>query len=292
MNIKWGKYGEFEGPYCYGALKYKLPKESNLDEKLLAVISATEGNFDSVNMYDKCIISVGIIQWCEAQFFGVSSMLSEFCISFGFQKVQQNMQEINNLLGYNSWQKQSTGKFCFVKKDNTPVKTIEEQRELFLGCSGKIGSWGESQKNKAILWAKTFVNILNIPEMLEFQKKYTIEKLKNVFLNKDVSKILFDNGKIKVDDSDDIIKAAYLSFLSFSANNPKFARNNFLKSHKENLENFKTRKWLVSILKEMTFSNKIIIYEDRYQKITVLLNNWYPNLKLPKNSIELLKESV
>jgi hypothetical protein len=291
MNVKWGKYSDYEGPYCFGNIKYVIPEKSNLDEKSLAVVAATEGNFDGVNMYDRCIISVGIIQWCEAQYFGVTNLLSDFCKQFGVEKINFHLKEINEFLGYDCWKNIEKNKFSFTNKDGSAVKNINEQQALFLGCSGKIGSWNSENKKRAELWVKTFVNILRIPEMTEFQKQYTIAKLKSIFLNKDVAKILFPNS-LRPEESTPIIDAAYLAYISFSANNPKFARNNFLNANLKNKDNFKTRGWLLAILKEMTFANKIKIYEDRYDKIIKVINSFFPHLNLPKNSLELSKEVV
>jgi hypothetical protein len=62
-QIKWGEYKNYEGPYFIGSVPFSLSSNPSDDEKILAVITATEGGcYDSINMYDSCILSSGLIQ--------------------------------------------------------------------------------------------------------------------------------------------------------------------------------------------------------------------------------------
>jgi hypothetical protein len=287
-KIGWGKYNEYEGPFYFGKFKFQLPEKNTLDDKLLAIISATEGNFDSINMYDKCIISVGIIQWCEANYFGVSQMLSEFCKKHGRNELDLAFVKIYEHLGYNCWAADKIGDFNFIDKSGNKINTIEKQQQFFLGCDGKIGSWNENAKKLASIWIESFIILLSNQKMVDFQKGYTTRRAKTLFLNKDVAKVLFPNDLKPIETSNEYINAAYLAYMSYSANNPKKARNNFLEAHKKHLESFGTKIWLLEILKSMTFTDKIKIYRDRYDKIVDILNRIY-KVDLPKSHTNLLK---
>src|SRR5512138_1105983 len=75
-DIKWSSYQTFEGPFFIGTQGFKLPEQPTFNDRILAVITATEGgHWNAINMYDRCIMTVGLIQWCEAGQYSVSDML-------------------------------------------------------------------------------------------------------------------------------------------------------------------------------------------------------------------------
>ena len=77
-QIGWGKYGGYEGPLFWGSASVTVPDEPSDAEKVLKVVTSTEGGkWDAVNGYDRMIISVGAIQWGEASQFSVSDMLGK-----------------------------------------------------------------------------------------------------------------------------------------------------------------------------------------------------------------------
>ena len=75
-DIGWGKYSQYEGPYFKGTRKFQLPDNPSEEYKVLAVITKTEGGaYNAINAYDRCIISVGLLQWCEAKYYLSSRLL-------------------------------------------------------------------------------------------------------------------------------------------------------------------------------------------------------------------------
>src|SRR5688500_5534365 len=78
-QVAWGSYLDFEGPWTRGV--HRMPPigaDATIEEKTVAVIAATEGAaFDAVNMYDRCVLTVGCIQFCDGGQFSVCDMLGE-----------------------------------------------------------------------------------------------------------------------------------------------------------------------------------------------------------------------
>lgn len=63
-KIGWGGYADWEGPWYRGSVPYALPtdREPTFIEKVGAVVTATEGGcLDAINMYDRCVLTVGFI---------------------------------------------------------------------------------------------------------------------------------------------------------------------------------------------------------------------------------------
>lgn len=280
IKVLWGKYSKFEGPFYPGIINYNLPKNSTLEDKTIKIVSATEGRFDSINMYDKCIISVGLIQFCEANYYLVTKLFSEFCKKYGTNILDTSLTEIKQLIGYNPWFKDSDNEFRFHTKNGDKIDSLKEQQDLFLGCSGEIGSWNEQAIQKAKLWAKCVAKFLQSKEMTVFQIEYLKKFIKQNYTSKFLNETLEKN---KNTEFKDLSEAIYLSYISFASNNPKNAKEN-LEITKNKNSNVLTKEFLVDMLRQMTFANSITIYKKRYEKIARELNLMYPSLSLPNTS--------
>jgi hypothetical protein len=57
--------------------KLSLADDHDFLDEAVYIFSSTEGCIDSVNMYDKCIVSVGCAQWCEAFTGGFVELIGE-----------------------------------------------------------------------------------------------------------------------------------------------------------------------------------------------------------------------
>ena len=284
MKISWGKYTNYEGPYHIGENKFILPEKHDLSDRILYTISATEGNFDSVNMYDKCIVSIGMIQWCEANYCGSTSLISEFSLRYGREIFDTSFKEIIDFLGYNPLKLINT-KYWFVDQTGNIIDKVDEQKKYFLGCDGTIGSWNDTAKNKANIWLRSFATFLKNKKVIEFQVEYTKRKINELYFHRDVKNILnsvIRDSKEKVE----IYESAMIAYISFAANHPKFAKENFILAHEKNKDKIFTREWLLAIIRQMTFKNQIKIYSHRYEKIIKVLNSLY-NINMPKSADEL-----
>jgi hypothetical protein len=76
-KIKWASYKEYSGPWYRGSKKLSLADDHDFLDEAVYIFSSTEGCIDSVNMYDKCIVSVGCAQWCEAFTGGFVELIGE-----------------------------------------------------------------------------------------------------------------------------------------------------------------------------------------------------------------------
>lgn len=281
-EIGWGSYQEFEGPYFRGKIKFSIGANPTEEQKWLEVFSATEsGHYDAINMYDRCIVTVGVAQWCEARQFSVSDMLGYVAEKCGIQVIHSNL--MSSFISTNStFKKLPNKKWRFVFIDNRGVvDTVEKQRELFLGCSGKKNEWQPENKLRAKQWAADLASIWLDENARKAQIEFTISRMKWFFL-KEAKEILLDD---KTDTPlANMIRAAYASY---AGNNPTHAKNALVELMEENRHEKWSYAWCVDLLKKMTFNPKIAIYPGRYDKIRPVLERLWDNIILPKTSAEL-----
>lgn len=280
-KVRWGSYREYEGPWFQGVYSLKeVPSSAPLDQKILAVITSTEGgHFDAINMYDRMICTVGLIQWGDAGQFSVCDMLGE--VAQRDPSALTYLSDYVSKRGY-SFKKTSFG-WRFVKSDGTPVTTIPLQQELYLnGCDGKKGSWREDQKE----WTRGFVvalqSVWDSQAARDVQTEFTVRKLRG-FATKRALEQLFKDPTARSADSR-IVEAAQSSYLSFAANLPAVADKQLAalstSAPKWSLQ------WLIALLKQLTFGPKIDIYPHRYDAIRPTIEKLW-GLKLPVSASAL-----
>lgn len=282
QQIGWGKYGGFEGPYFWGSIKYSLPENPTEDERRVRVLTATEGGaYDAVNMYDKCIVSVGLIQWCEATYTLTSRLLHAVCEACGPEGVLSALKPALDLTG-SEFKKNTSGQWRF-HVGGREVNTLIAQQTLFLGCSGQESSWNDKAKAQAKLWAACMANVWTDPKAQRVQADYTGQRLMG-FVVKDASKILFDDKRT----NDGYVGMLRAAFLSFAGNNPKHASEEIVKIAAASKSVKWTRDWCIAALKQLTFGPHIAIYGERYDKIRPWLEQLWVGVSLPKTHEELL----
>ena len=60
-DIRWSRYRGFEGPFHIGRHRFVVPKQPTEEDRIVAVITATEGgHFESYNGYDGQDCSYGL----------------------------------------------------------------------------------------------------------------------------------------------------------------------------------------------------------------------------------------
>lgn len=190
--IGWGNYGGFEGPFYLGRVPWDPPDimERSFLHKTLYVTTAAEGHADGYNGYDACIRSGGLIGWCDrATQFSYSDMLG--LAAEREPAVLEELLPAMSLCG-STFQKNAAGKWRdFV--GGVEVTTQPQQRALFLGCDGRIGSYGPAERVRAKTWAAACANVWRHPRALEAQVDFTLPRLMG-FLEADVTKALFDDA--------------------------------------------------------------------------------------------------
>jgi len=279
-DVKWGSYKEYEGPYSYGLGKLDLQTFPTRGHVLLDVVTQTEGGSPSaVNAYDRCIVSLGLLQWCEAKYFLSSKMLG--AIASKDPALLDPLRESLTLSGAEFKQK-ALGKWRFFYNDGEEVDTAEEQHRLFFnGSNGYRGQWEEADKVHAKEWVAAFVNTLHQPEAIDVQVSFTADRMYN-FATRSAKGILFEDGKTL----EGWPGAVQAGFLSFAANLPAVASKHLGIAVASTTAPKWSQDWCIHILKQLTFGPGISIYPHRYDKIRPRIEHHF-GIDLPDFSAEL-----
>lgn len=269
--IGWGSYDKYEGPFFRGSIRYTAPTQPDFMDKVLAVLTVTEGGcYDAINMYDRCIVSVGLIQWCEGGQFSVSTMLGR-CNELDTPTLQHQISKFPIQVEF---KRNKQGLYRFFYK-NIEVGTQELQRQLFLGSSttGMKGTWTETTKQYAKEVAAWFANIWLSPFYRQVQAEYTKAKIPS-FLLPESRRILFSS----ITPSDQLswsgaLRAAYYSF---AGNLPAVANRSLQKAvqNKDWVAADETDKFRLA-LQSLTFAPGIAIYPQRYNNIAPVLHRLF-----------------
>lgn len=277
-DIGWGSYQEFEGPFYRGKVKFELPSSPTLVDKQLAAITAVEsGHYDAINMYDRMIVTVGLIQWGEANTFSVSKMLGHLCESGLESVVQSHLKPALNASGA-SFKISKNNNWRFFIGD-LEVNSVLLQQKLFLRCDGRKGSWTEQNKNHAKLWAACLASVFEDPKTREVQKRYTANRLLG-FVMANARKSLFEDNA-----STDWAEATRAIYLTFAINLPRIAGEMF--SSTKFVGNKWSKDWCLCLIKRLTFGPNIKIYPKRYDAIRPVIEKLF-SIDLPKSSNDLM----
>lgn len=289
-DIKWGFYDEYEGPYFKGNQYPQIVNASSSElDKLMTVLVATESGwaYDAVNMYDRMIVSIGLIQFGEMGQYSVSDMLGKVAEDCGVSVVLDPLS--GSLNDSNAtFKKNSLGKWRFFFNDERgEVNNVDKQRALFLGCSGRrvrqknksdhADSWTPELRVKAIRWAAALANVWSTPCARASQLDFVKKRL-TWFLLPDAKKILF--GKDAVGARAMALQAIYTSF---AGNNPLIAKNALVTAVKESKAEKWSEAWSWTIMRHLVFDSKIAIYPARFDKIKPIVERLW-NVRLPNSS--------
>jgi hypothetical protein len=263
-DVKWGKYLDYEGPWVPGSVPFTQVENPDFLDICLEVFTATEGGrFDAINMYDRCIVSVGIIQWCEASQMSVSDMLGELAAKYTLDqfpglKAHLNSIDASFVLTGSKWR---------FYMDRELVDTVPEQQQLFLGTSnGKKGSWSSASKERATAWARVLASVFGTSEGQEMQRTYTKRRVMG-FVFPEVRKSLFDSAWSGDDTWNMVARVAYLSF---AGNNPTIAAKQYSRWSAKRKLDASPKDWCIGLLEALTFAG-VSIYPGRYDKIRPVL---------------------
>lgn len=287
QEIGWGSYKQYEGPFYRGTASYSLGKTYTEEQRTMAVITATEGgHFDAINAYDRCILSSGLIQWCEAGQYSVSDMLGAVAEAQG--KVPKDLSDLIDGIGV-EFKKNSRGRWRFFFKDSRgEVDRIEEQKQLFLlNSSGEKGTWDDASKAHAKAWAAAVANVFHDPVAQKAQVDYTVPRLTG-FATKEAKDVLWGTTSSPPAGSGDWRAAGRAAYLSFAANLPTTASKSLLDYVAKAGRPIWSKDWTVGMLKALTFAPNIAIYPARFNAIRPVLEKLY-GIDLPDFSDELKK---
>lgn len=278
-EIGWGSYNQYEGPFFRGRIPFDLadadepaagPGGRPVDPRALAVITATEGGrYDAINMYDRCIVSVGLIQWCEAGQYGVSNLLG--AIAQRGRTLLAPLSPVLDAAGAD-FGPNKQGKWRFFHDDaRGEVDTADKQRQLFLdGSSGLKGGFSDAQKEHAKRWAAALADVLAQPGARSAQVAFTLPKLA-AFATPEAKRLLFE------DDLPDEgwVGALRAAFLSFAINLPAVASAQLKLAAAEATAPKWSPDYCAAVIHRLTLGPKIAIYPHRYKAIRPVLERLY-----------------
>jgi murein L,D-transpeptidase YcbB/YkuD len=281
-QVRWGSYLQYSGPYWHGSIPYVLPATPRWEDKLLWVVSRTEGGaLDAVNMYDRMIATVGAIQWGEAGMYGVSDMLGVVA--------ERDLSWIANVLGPAmaasgaEFRKTARGKWRFHFQDaRGEVDRIPEQQQLFLDQSDGM-MWDDASKAHARLWAACLANVWESPTAQRAQVDFTAPRMMG-FLMKEARALLFGPGSPP--DNEGLAGALRAGYISFAANLPAVASKHLLIGASGSKAQPWSKTWCIDVLRQLTFGPEIAIYPGRYNKIRPALESLF-GVDLPDFAAEL-----
>lgn len=282
-KVKWGGYKNYEGPYFYGSKKFVLPSNPTDNERSFDVITTTEGGApDGINGYDRCVISVGYIQWCEAAYYLTSKLLGGIANSDPslLRPLQPVLDAANAEFKLNpkkEWR-------FFFKDSRGEVNTKGKQLSLFLlNSKGAKGSWDDASRDFAKLWVCCLANTLVQKEADRVQVKYTTDRL-TWFITPKAKQILWSENL----PNESWVGALRTAYLSFSSNLPAVAEDQLLQAVSTTSAPKWSKDWCIHIMQQLTFGPGIAIYPERYNKIRKPLEKNY-NVDLPDFHEELKK---
>jgi hypothetical protein len=271
-NIRWGKYKNWEGPYFGGSKKYILPVSPTPGQRAFDVITRTEGGApDAINMYDRCVLSIGYIQWCEASYFSSSNLLGKIAEkNLSLLTPLKPALDASNVdfvdVGSGKWRLR-------VRGTNNIVDSLPEQHQTyFLNSNGSLGSWDGVSKSHAKLWAACISDVLLHPEAESVQVDMTIARLRG-FATPEAQAILWGRDASFPDEG--WVGAMRTAYLSFASNLPAAASKSLLVASSSSTALKWSKDWCITMLRELTFGPKISIYPDRYNKIRPYLEKNY-----------------
>jgi hypothetical protein len=278
-DVKWGSYKDYEGAYFHGSKKFVLPPNPTPNQLVMSVITSTEGGApDGINAYDRCIISVGYIQWCEAAFFLVSNLLGN--ILSKNPNLVEPLKPALQASGATFKPKTPGGKWRFFVGDNEVDERPEQTKLFLLNSTGLRGSWDDPSKAHVKLWTASMANLLVQPEAEAIQVEYTAARVKT-FATKEAAAILFDGQP-----DTGWVGGLRAGYLSFAANLPAVASKQLLEAVKSTTAPKWSKDWCISVLKQLTFGPGITIYPGRYNKIRPVIEKNY-GVDLPDFADEL-----
>lgn len=282
-NIGWSAYGGYEGPFFYGSNRYVAPENATFNDKCFAVVASSEGTMQSINMYDRAIISVGAIQWTELTNNKVSEMIGYVASRCGAQLVLEHLAPALKASGA-EFKQNAAGQFRFFFGD-TEVKGEGLARRLFSNGSGKKGTWTDNNKFHAKTWAACVANLFAVPEAAQAQVDFTAPKLRS-FVLKNAEKILFAPGTPE----SGIQGATKAILVGYAINLPAVADKIFANANAASKYPRWSEQWCLDIMYGLALTSGVDIWPARYNAKRASLEKYF-DVVLPKNSTELAKRA-
>ncbi len=270
-EILWSRYQNYEGPFFPGKIRYSLPDNADFRDKLIRVVTATEGGtYDAVNMYDSCILTVGVIQLCEKLGL-VSSMLGE-CYKTDSELLKKLLSEFPVPLEL----RQSGQKWNLGVINGESLSNADSMKRIYFGgSSGTKGGWDDSQKAYAKGIAAAFSNLWENESLRIGQNRYMKNRIMSFIVDRS-KKILFQSSVETGYEA-----ATKAMFMSYSLNNPAKADSGLFSATQDS--GWSTNDWTVKFeiaSRHIIYDSGIAIWPGRYIKIKPVIEKLF-NVSLP-----------
>jgi hypothetical protein len=276
-QVKWGSYRQFSGAYFGGSAAFTLPANPSDAAKTMAVVTAAEGgHYDSVNAYDRCILTLGLLQFCEAGQYSASDLLGAIATSSPFllDPLKPALAQANARFDRNE-----KGRYRFFFLDpRGEVDTVQEQHQLFQFHSDGT-TWDDASKAYGKLWVACAANVLAQPDAYGPQIDFTASRLMN-FVSSSARTALWDGQ------GSNWAHATRAAYTSFAVNSPAAASTQLQVCLNKSTNQKWSPDWCVEALKQITFGSGITIWPRRYNAIRPALETIY-QVDLPDFTQEL-----
>lgn len=279
-QIRWGSYEGFEGPFYSGQTPFIPEKDPDFLGKIVQVVCATEGGrYDAINMYDQCILSVGILQVCE-KVHEFSNMLS-YCAKTELATINEAAAKLPAPLelrpnGYNPM------RFFFLDGSGMVDDAASMRRAYLGGSSGLKGQWTEPQKTWAKQVAVVMADMWQSDSLRQMQLGYVKGRMFGFALPRARNTIMNNPNKNAWSGA---LQAMYISY---AANLPALADKCLAKAESH-------PKWLTTdeskfrIYAQEALKSGVDIWPRRYKDISPSLSTLF-NVKVP--TLEELAASI
>lgn len=282
-EIGWASYKQFEGPFYRGSAPFRLPRAPTDAELMLSVITATEGgHFDSYNGYDACDCTLGLIQWCDHGQYSVCDMLGDTAaVELALLDPLFQFLDAAPFGVRVAFRQNRRGRWRYFFGDTRgEVDRSSEQDQLYhLHSSGRRGTWDDESRQYAREFAAALASVYEQPKAQRAQVQFTLQRLRGFVLRS--VRGLFDSAP-----DTGLGRAFQASFLSFAANNPTWAAKYLQRAALSTRAEAYSERWLIEVLRELTFGPGVVIYPHRYNCIRPVLERHY-GVDLPDMAAEL-----
>lgn len=277
-DVEWVAYGKREGPMCRGAHPHAwdMPTSSArlaagqlrpVDVWLAAAMACEGGCYDAVNMYDRGIVSVGLLQWSEVGWRNLSRMLDFVVRNGGDDAVRRALTPALELTGarispsgFSIIYTSQNGRGCY---DSAPQGKHDDSitKELFLGCDGFASSWTPAARRRALVWAECFRELFQNDDAREIQRRYATYELNN-FVFPRAREILFDRmGNFEGTPMLHAVRAVYVSM---AVNAPGIAQGIVEEFSRSTKIPARSEKWCLSLLSALASTSSAPQFSRRY----------------------------
>ena len=255
MHIVRAEYGGYAGLMHRGTTPYRATPSSEPLHKLVSVTCVTEGGtFEAANTYDRCVISLGLIQLCGA-------------IGNLFPLMRSILEQLpaEALKPLRDWERKYQVHFL---ASLAPSSQNVMAMRLF-GCGGRVGDWTEESYQRVEELLEAICPILGHPLARRIQLDLVASTILN-YVMPDTHRILFQDLP-----SDGWIGALQAAVVSFSANLPAVADRHFRAYVSENGPIRAERDYVAGAIEAMTNRPKIAIYPHRRTAILPEIERLY-----------------